>query len=324
MIITRTPLRVSFFGGGSDFKNFYKENKAAVLTTSINKYIYVFVKKKFDESVRFSYKVTENVKSAVELKHKLAREALNYFQINSGIEIATIADIPSEGSGLGSSSTFTVGLVKGLSKLKGIELNTSEIASIACNLEIEKCSEPIGKQDQYAAATGGFNFIEFNSDETVVIEKINLNKEKLANFTDNLLMFYTGINRKASSILAEQNEDIKNLDKRNLLIEMVDLAYEVKNKILQNNFDDFGKYLDVAWSLKKGLNKNISNADIDKIYYDGLSSGADGGKILGAGAGGFILFYVKPEFHESVKRKLGYLKFFDFKLDFDGLQFINF
>lgn len=324
MIITKTPLRVSFLGGGSDFKNFYKDNRAAVISTSIDKYIYVFLKDKFDKKVRFSYKITEIVDNFSEISHPIAREAFKLFSIENGIELATIADIPSEGSGLGSSSSFTVGLIRAIVNYKNLNLNDEAIARMACEIEIEKCNEPIGKQDQYAAAVEGLNLLEFNSNDTVTVKKINLNNDTYNKMNENLLMFYTGINRKASFILSEQNEDIKKSHKRDILKKIVGLTYNFYNDLMNCDISNLGDYLHEGWMLKKILNENISNPDIEKIYNDGISAGALGGKILGAGAGGFMLFYAEPENHEIIKQKLSYLKFFPFNMSKKTNNLINF
>lgn len=322
MIITKTPLRVSFMGGGSDFKNFYQNHKAAVLTSSINKYIYILINKKFDEGLRLSYSVTENVLNASKLKHYLVKEVLTHFNLLSDIEIVTVADIPSEGSGLGSSSAFLVGLINAVSLFIDQKIDKSELAKIACEIEIEKCGAPIGKQDQYASAFGGFNLIEFNHDESVKVTNLNLHEDIIKTINERCFLIYTGITRKSSSILSEQNEDIKKSEHIKTLKKMVSLTYGMRDDLINGDVDSFGSFLNEGWHLKKTINKNISNTIINEMYDKAISLGADGGKLLGAGAGGFLLIYSKKEYHDIIKSEFSNFKIVDFSFEFNGSSII--
>lgn len=324
MIVSKTPFRISFLGGGSDFKNFYDQTDGAVLCSSINKYMYISFQKKFDSKIRFSYSQTENVDSIDDLKHPLLRETMRYFNVKDSIEIATLADIPSYGSGLGSSSSFTVGAVNVLSNYIGLDLSRDEIAEIACKIEIDLCGQPIGKQDQYAAAIGGFNFIRFSNNEVVNVEKIRLNLDSLKKIQNDLIIFFTGITRKSSSILKDQNSSIiSNKKVFSNLKKMVKATVNLKNELNDNNIDNFGYYLDENWKLKKELHSSISNSSIDDIYDIGISSGALGGKLLGAGAGGFILFYAPKIYHDQIEKNLNFLKKIDIEFEDNGTTLIK-
>lgn len=320
MIISKTPLRISFAGGGSDIFSFYKKYAGAVVSVTIDKYIYITVNEKFDDDIRISYSKTENVKKVCQIKHNIVREALKKAQINGGIEITSIADIPSRGTGLGSSSSFTVGLMNVLHAYKKEFSTPKTLAQEACDIEINILKEPIGKQDQYAAAYGGLNFIQFNRDGSVNIEPIICSKTTRQNLEKNLLVFYTGISRSASNILTQQKSNItkkiKNMGK------MVQLAYELKNNMQKNDLDSFGRILHENWLLKKEMTNNISTPLIDKWYDIGRQNGALGGKILGAGGGGFLMFYAPLKKHQQIKKALPMLKTFNCKFDYQGSKII--
>mgnify|MGYP001281848971 FL=1 len=323
MIISKTPLRISFSGGGSDLENFYSFNGGAVLSSSINKYIYVSVNKKFDEKIRLSYSKNEEVSSIANLKHPLVRETLDFLKIYKGIEITSTADIPSEGSGLGSSSSFTVGLLNTLSSFKKKNLSAAKLAKAACKIEIEICKEPIGKQDQYASAFGGFNLIEFKRNNVVRVRPILCKKETIIDLEKNIHLFYTGKSRKASLILKNQNEELlKNKKATENLIKMVSMTYELETKLNNNDLSLFGEYLHESWMLKKTLSKKISNSFIDEIYNAAINSGAEGGKLLGAGAGGFFLFYAKPKHKKKLLKNLSKLRLMPVTLNTDGSKII--
>lgn len=323
MIISKTPLRMSFVGGGSDLPAFYKQNGGAVLSTAIDKYIFINVNKKFDNGIRVAYSKTEEVDSVLKIEHRIVKESLKYLNIQGGLEITSIADIPAKGTGLGSSSSFTVGLLNALNAFNNVYSSNEKLGIDSCKVEIEICGEPIGKQDQYAAAFGGFNLIEFNKDETVIVTPVIALPETIKTIEDNILVFYTGITRSASAILKEQNSEItNNIIKNNTLVKMVDLTYHLFNEIQNNNPLAFGEILHENWILKKSIADGISNKFIDDCYEAGLKAGALGGKILGAGAGGFLMFYANKKDHKKIEQVLNKLKKIDFKFEKNGSQII--
>lgn len=325
MIISKTPLRMSFVGGGSDMPAFYRKFGGAVLSTTIDKYIYINVNKKFDDGIRIAYSKTEEVYSISEIEHKLVKESLKYLNITGGVEITSIADIPAKGTGLGSSSTFTVGLLNALNAYKNIYSSSEKLGIDSCKIEIEICKEPIGKQDQYAAAFGGFNLIEFKKDDSVIVKPVITSQQTINEIEDNTILFYTGITRSASSILLQQNKEILNNDlKQKSLLKMVNLTYDLYNEIQNNNSDVFGEILHENWLLKKSITGGVSNKFIDDCYDAAINAGATGGKILGAGAGGFLLFYAPREFHKKIEIALANLRRIDFGFDKTGSQIIYF
>jgi D-glycero-alpha-D-manno-heptose-7-phosphate kinase len=309
VIISRTPLRVSFVGGGSDLAQFYRRNGGAVVSAAIDKYIYVNVNKKFDDGIRVAYSKNEEVKHVADIEHRLVRAALEHVGISGGIEITTIADIPSKGTGLGSSSSFTVGLLNALNAFKGQYVSSEQLGRDSCRLEIDICGEPIGKQDQYAAAFGGLNLIEFRPDESVVVSPIICKPGTVAQLQTNLLVLYTGITRSASTLLKQQSERIEtNAKVQHALNRMVELAHLLRDELHRNNASAFGEILHESWSLKKGLAIGISTAEIDEWYETARKAGAIGGKILGAGAGGFLMLYAPQEMHGRIKFALPMLR----------------
>ncbi|MDH7504133.1 MAG: GHMP kinase, partial [Verrucomicrobiota bacterium] len=286
MIISRTPLRMSFVGGGSDLPAFYREQEGAVVSTAIDKYVYVTINPKFDQRIRVSYSRTEEVGSVDRVRHPLVRASLKEVGITGGVEITSIADIPSRGTGLGSSSSFTVGLLHVLHLYKGEYRSAEQLARESCLIEIERCGEPIGKQDQYAAAFGGFNFMRFLPDETVVVEPIVCRRETMARLQENLLTFYTGITRSAGNILREKQRAIAaSKRKQQVVSEMVKLAHALRKELQNNCLDAFGELLHQNWLLKKSVSEGISNPRVDHWYELARRNGALGGKLLGAGAG---------------------------------------
>src|SRR5438552_5818029 len=309
MIISRTPLRMSFVGGGSDLPVFYRKYGGAVVSTAINQFVYITVNKKFDEKIRVSYSKTEEAGTVDKIKHPLVREAMKLLGLKGGMEITSIADIPARGSGLGSSSTFTVGLLHALHAYAERYASADQLAREACEIEIERCAEPIGKQDQYAAAFGGFNFIEFNPDDSVSVEPILCQRETIRRLQDNLLVFYTGIVRSASAILKNQQAAVlAEKSKQKMLCRMVELARELKAELQKNNLEAFGEIIHANWELKRSITNNISNTQIDQWYLTARKHGAIGGKLLGAGSGGFMMFYAPKERHEEIARGLKELR----------------
>lgn len=309
MIISRTPLRMSFTGGGSDLPGFYRNFGGAVISTAIDKYVYVNVNKKFDNGIRIAYSKNEEVSFVHEIEHRLVRSSMEYLGIQGGIEITTIADIPSRGTGLGSSSSFTVGLLHALYAFLGRYVSNEKLGADSCHIEIERCGEPIGKQDQYAAAYGGFNLIRFNPDDSVLVSPIICQRETIARVERNTLLFYTGITRSASSLLKQQAEEVdRRSEKQALLKRMVQLTFDLAEELQMNNTDAFGEILHENWVLKKSITNGISTGEIDRWYELARAAGAMGGKILGAGAGGFLMIYAHHETHEAIKKALHMLR----------------
>src|SRR5438477_1723511 len=323
MIISRTPLRMSFVGGGSDLPVFYRKYGGAVVSTAINQFVYITVNKKFDEQIRLSYSKTEEARTVEKIKHPLAREAMKLLELDGGLEITSIADIPARGSGLGSSSTFTVGLLHALHAYAERYASAEQLAREACQIEIERCGEPIGKQDQYAAAFGGFNFIEFNADDSVSVEPILCKRETIQRLQDNLLMFYTGIVRSASAILKNQQASVMaEKSKQKMLCRMVELARELKAELQKNNLEAFGEIIHANWELKRSITNEISTSQIDQWYQLARRHGAVGGKLLGAGSGGFMMFYAPRERHEEITRALKGLRRIDLRFEPQGSRII--
>jgi D-glycero-alpha-D-manno-heptose-7-phosphate kinase len=323
MIISRTPLRMSFVGGGSDLPVFYRQHGGAVVSTAINKFVYVTVNKKFDENIRVSYSRTEEARSVGKIKHPLVREAMRMLEISGGVEITSIADIPGKGTGLGSSSSFTVGLLNALHAYAERYASAEKLAREACEIEIDRCGEPIGKQDQYAAAFGGLNFIQFNQDDSVSVEPIICKRETLLQLFSSILVFYTGITRSASQILKTQQQEVeKKSRKQAVLQKMVALAHQVKAELQQNNLQAFGEIIHENWMLKASLASGVSNPQINEWYDKARKAGAIGGKLLGAGSGGFLMFFASPDRHEAITRSLSKLRRVDFGFEPQGSRII--
>ena len=306
MIISRTPLRMSFVGGGSDIASFYRRHGGAVVSTAIDKYVYITVNRKFDGGIRLAYSKTEEVTSLEQIEHRLLRSAFEMLGVSGGVEVTTTADIPSRGTGLGSSSSFTVGLIQAISAYLGRHVSSEDLAKRACEVEIERCGEPIGKQDQYAAAYGGLNLIEFNPDDSVSVSPVVMPGDVRTRLSERILVFYTGVTRSASHILKEQSHASgHDLGKQAALQRMVALAYAMRDELGAGNLDSFGEILNENWALKKSLTRDISNDAIDAWYARALDAGALGGKLLGAGAGGFLMFYAPVDRHEAIARAVG-------------------
>lgn len=315
---TKTPLRISFFGGGSDIPQFYNNRPGLVVSTTINHYIYVAVNKCEPQHVRVVYSELEQADNVENIKHTRAKAILKKFNIETGIEIVSFSDITTKGSGLGSSSSYTVGLIKALYNMRMINHTRSNLAELACDIEIKDLGEPIGKQDQYAAAFGGFNAIRFNSDG-VEVTSPQICNSILFGLNNNLMCFSTGTTREASSVLSQQVTnlvtDTKALDTTSRLVAMAEdsLRYLKRGKI-----NDFGALLDEAWIEKKKLAAGISNPHIDSMYETACNAGALGGKILGAGGGGYMLLYVPHRNHNSVMRAMHEYKQFHFAFTDQG------
>lgn len=320
MIIVQTPLRVSLFGGGTDFPSFFCSEGGAVLTSAIDKYIYITIKERFDRLLRIGYTRTEMVERVEEIQHELIREALLKTGISQGVEVTTMGDIPSAGSGLGSSSTVTVGSLQAMYTYLGEIVPAARLAQEACSIEIDTLGKPIGIQDQYIAAYGGLRFMEFNPGGEVVHQKISLPPHLIRRLNENLLLFYTGKTRPAATILDEQKKNIS--ARMSVLREMKQLAYTARDELLAGNLDSIGYLLHESWQLKKQLARQISNDVIDEYYQAARQAGAIGGKITGAGGGGFLVLYCPHERQDAIRDVLGNLQELPFQLEQDGSKVI--
>lgn len=322
MIITQTPFRISFVGGGTDFPDFFREHGGGVLSSSIDKYVYVIVQKRyFDDLIYVNYSKKEIVDHVDKLEHNLVRECMKKTGVLKGVEITTVADIPIAGTGLGSSSSVTVGLLNALYLFKGIQKSTEELAREACEIEIEKVGSPIGIQDQYIAAYGGLKCFNFNRDGSVEAKYIDLPESKFRDLSNNLMLFYTKKTRKSETILGEQKNNIS--QKKEELLALKNLVNRLEQSLNNSpELDDFGKILHENWLLKKKLTDKISNPDIDEMYNRALAAGAVGGKIAGAGGGGFLLLYCPQERQNSVRRALSDFRELHFNLARDGSKSI--
>lgn len=320
MIITKTPFRISFCGGGSDIADFYKEYGGCVLSTSINRYMYIMIHPYFNEKkTALKYSQNEIVENIRDIEHSIFRCVLYEMNI-SGVEICTTADVPS-GTGLGSSSSFTVGLLHTLYCYQSKYVSKAKLAEEACEIEINKLGNPIGKQDQYASAFGGLNFISFYQDDAVSVEPVMIKPNILKSLQDNLIMFYTGITHNANRILAEQRKNITKADSKTNLIQMCRLAREMKYALEKGELSNFGDILNEGWIRKKELAGSISNSKIDELYNIAMRNGATGGKLLGAGGGGFLLFYCPQDKQTQLENALG-LKRFHFAFEHDGSSIV--
>jgi D-glycero-alpha-D-manno-heptose-7-phosphate kinase len=322
MIISKTPLRMSWVGGGSDMSSFYKEELGAVLSTSINKYIYIALNPKFDGKIRLNYSKTEEVSDIKQIEHPIFKQTLLHMGIKGGIEIASMADIPSKGSGLGSSSSFTVGLLNALYAFKNQYVSKEKLAIEACDIEINKCNEPIGKQDQFAAAFGGMNLIKFHGNEEVIVEPIICNPELYRNIEECTIVFFTGRTRSASDLLSRQSKELASLEKKKKMRRMVELAFELKKELENNSIINFGEILHENWLLKSELTHGITDNQINKWYNEGIRNGAKGGKLLGAGNGGFLMFFAQPQYHKNIENALAELQKVNIKFDNAGTQIV--
>lgn len=321
MVITKTPFRISFVGGGSDLKDFYSQYSGAVLSTTINKYMYISSHRPFEDFIRAKYAKTETVKNVDQLKHPIIRAILKKFDIKNSFEIASISDIPA-GTGLASSSSFTVGLLQNLYAVNVPVASKDQLAEDACHIEIDILNEPIGKQDQYAAAHGGMNVINFNQDGSVSVEPVNISAQTKKQLEENLVLFYIGKQREASSVLKEQMKNMRSQDKVEMLKDMVALVPELKTCLEKGDLDLFGGLLHKNWLFKQQLSAQISNNDINNLYELGIKNGATGGKLLGAGGGGFLLFYCEKQRQDKLRNALSSLKELDFEFDVNGSQVI--
>lgn len=323
MIISRTPLRISFVGGGSDIASFYNHEPGAVVTTAINRYIYIAVNKQFDGRIIVNYSKTEIVRKVSDIENNLVREALKLTGVKGGIHITSIADIPSEGTGMGSSSSYVVGLLNALYAFQGKHVNAEKLAREACKIEIDILKKPIGKQDQYIASYGGLQHIQFNSGDSVYVDPIVCKAETKKLLEKRLLLFYTGITRSADTILAKQTSNMaREKTKRAIMNKMVSLAKQMRNALNKNKLDTFGEMLRENWILKTQMADSVTNSKIDKWYTIARKNGAIGGKLLGAGGGGFLLFYAPEEKHAKIIQALSMLTYQEFAFEPQGTKII--
>jgi D-glycero-alpha-D-manno-heptose-7-phosphate kinase len=320
VIIVQTPLRVSLFGGGTDFPGYYREQGGCVLTTAIDKYVFVTIKRRFDDKLRVGYTRTELVDDVSQIEHELIREAFRLTGITSGVEITTMADIPSAGSGLGSSGAVTVGALHAMHAYQHEMPSAERLAREACEIEIEKLGKPIGVQDQYIAAYGGFRWMEFGCDGGIHVQRLPLEPFVERSLNDNLLLFFTGQTRDASHILSEQHANLSL--QAPILNALRDNAIEARQQVAAGNLDSLGRLLDEGWTLKRRLASKISNGSIDALYETARRAGALGGKITGAGGGGFLLLYCANGQRQSVREALRGLRELPFRFEPDGSKVI--
>lgn len=302
MIVTRTPLRISFAGGGTDFTEFYRSYGGAVLSSAIDKYVYVIVQPRFDDQIYVSYSKKEIVSHADEVQHDLVRCALQKTGVKHGVEIAIMADIPSEGSGLGSSSSLTVGLLNALWHHQGIPQSADWLAREACEIEIGTLGNPIGRQDQYIAAYGGLRHFQFNSNGSLDIKRPKISDEQLRRFEEQLLLFFTGITRKSGTILTEQKAGIR--ENAPILCKIRDQVHAARHHLEHGEFRKLGWLLHEGWLLKRQLAGSISTPFLDQMYDTALECGATGGKISGAGGGGFFLVHCTQEYQPRLRSRM--------------------
>ncbi|MBX7217349.1 MAG: GHMP kinase [Candidatus Kapabacteria bacterium] len=316
MLITQTPLRISIAGGGCDLPDYYTKRGGYVVSTAIDKFIYVIVKARYDDKIYVDYSKKEIVDSIDEIQHDLVREAARLTGMPPGFEVAMMADIPSEGSGLGSSSSLTVGLLNAFYQYQGEQVGAERLAQEACRIEIEILGRPIGKQDQYIAAYGGLCAFEFRMDGSVGVERIAISPSAKRRFGSNILLFFTNIVRQASSILTEQRERI--IDTIEAHDQIKALAFQTRQALYAGSFDDIGEILDRNWQLKKNLASGVTNPEIDSMYQSSMEGGALGGKISGAGGGGFLMTYCRRPDQDNLREALSRYREMPFMLESHG------
>jgi len=313
MIITRTPLRISLGGGGTDLPSYYREHGGRVLNAAIDKYVYVVVKQRFDDDIYLNYSQKEIVSRVEDLRHDLVREAMHMAGVRHGVEITTLADIPSAGSGLGSSSSITVGLLQALFAYQGVQLSAQELAERACAIEIDRCGKPIGKQDQYAAAYGGICDLRFGPGDRVAVEQIRLEPTLHRHVQSELMLFYTGLTRSADAILQETNANVET--KLAQLDLLRDLASGAVDALREGDTDHIGVALNKSWEAKRSLASGVSNTLLDAAVDAAVDAGATGAKIAGAGGGGFVLAVCPVQHQASVRAALAEMKELPIKID---------
>lgn len=321
MIISKTPLRVSFVGGGTDLPDFYEEHGGAVVSTTIDKWIHVIVAKRFEGDIRLSYSRTEIVETADQLDHELVREALRVTGLPRSLDIVTLADVPSHGTGLGSSSAVMVGLLSALYAYQGVYKSSVELAAEASEIEISVLGKPIGRQDQYAAAFGGFNLIEFlPRGAGVHVEAVVCPPKTLERLHRSLMLFYTGRQRSADAVLTRQRDAVRGGDTTRALLGMRDLAYRMRDALGEGDIDAVGPMLNQNWELKRQLAEGVTDEQVDDLHRRAMEAGATGAKLLGAGGGGFFLVAAPADRQGSVRSALGELRESPFRFAAKGTQ----
>jgi len=318
MIITQTPLRLSLLGGNTDFKEYYLNYGGLVVSTTIDKYIYCIVKKRFDDLIIVNYTQREIVERVDDLKHELVREAMKMVGIEKGVEISFLGDIPSEGTGLASSSTVTIGVLNALFTYAGRSVPAKKLANMAIEIELGILKKPIGIQDQHAIASGGLRQIEFTTGDKVIAREIQMKESIKEDFNNSLMLFYTGITRKSDEILS--SIDIG--DKKNLLDQNKQLALSGTEALLRGNLKKFGKLLDFYWKAKKQFSDKISNPEIDEMYHKAIQAGAYGGKVIGAGGGGFLLIMFPANRRARLRNALKDYKELPFRFSDSGSRVV--
>jgi D-glycero-alpha-D-manno-heptose-7-phosphate kinase len=313
VIITQTPLRIGLLGGGTDLPSYYREHGGRVLNCALDKYVYVIVKQRFDDEIYVNYSKKEIVSRVEDLEHELVREAMLMTGVASGVEITTLADIPSSGSGLGSSSAVTVGLLQALFAYQGRQVSAADLAESACEIELERCGKPIGKQDQYVAAFGGIRDLRFGPGEEVVAEEIILSAPDRRRLQEQIMLFYTGITRSATPILAEQNANVETTQPQLDLLR--DLAGFAAERLRSGDVDAIGPAIRESWEAKRKLASGVSNDQIDQAVSQALDAGASGVKLTGAGGGGFLLVVCPVENQRAVRGSLASMREFPVRLD---------
>jgi D-glycero-alpha-D-manno-heptose-7-phosphate kinase len=322
MIIVKTPLRISFVGGGSDIKSYYAHRPGQVVCTAIDKFVYAIVKERFDDMIYINYSKKETVDHVNDIQHDLVREAMRITGVHKGIEITTLADIPSSGSGLGSSSSISVALLHALHAYQNTLVTAEQLASEACEIEIDRLGKPIGRQDQYAAAYGGVNQFIFNPDDTTQRLPVRMENTVRRKFASSLLLYYTGITRSADAILSRQQSNLGDREKRRIMDEMVDLVEPFTQAMTEGNINTCGELLDANWRLKQQMASGISNAAIDAMYAKAKSAGAKAGKISGAGGGGFLLLIVPRNNQNQVFEAMSDYRELPFMIEESGSKVI--
>lgn len=322
MILTKTPFRISFAGGGSDLPGFYRRRTGVVVSTTIDKSMYIAIHPYFHDKIRIKYSRTEDVSSAAEVQHPLVRECLRMVGIEKGMEIASFADVPA-GTGMGSSSAFTVGLLQALHEHAGHRPGAADLASSACEIELERLAEPIGKQDQYAVAFGGLNCIRFHTNETVEVQPVACSRETRVALAQRLMLFYIGQERAASSILTQQSRNMVDSEKFSRVTRMAALAEDLCTALERNEISSFGEILHEGWLLKAGVADGITNAVVESNYLLAREAGAAGGKLLGAGGGGFLLLCCEPNKQPQVREALAHLHEMSFAMTNEGSQVLH-
>jgi D-glycero-alpha-D-manno-heptose-7-phosphate kinase len=320
MIISQTPLRISFAGGGTDLPDYYEQREGYVVSAAIDKFVFVIVTARYDEKIYVNYSRKEIVDCVDEIQHDLVREAMRLTGVRSGVEVTLLSDIPSEGAGLGSSSSFTVGLLNAFHIYQREQVGPVQLAEEACEIEIHRCGKPIGKQDQYIGAFGGLAAFRFGRNGHVEVDRLGLSDNQIRRLSANLFLFYSDQTRKATDILSEQKR--RTSENLQFLDGIKALAFEARNALISGDFDYIGKALDENWRLKKQLATHISNGRIDEMYTRVMQSGATGAKVCGAGGGGFLLVYCPASAHQQLFQAMTGYREMPFLIEPDGSKVI--